>query len=222
MNIIKLMLITLGLAFALTSNAQQESANTMHEKDPDYALALRDSMATLRALVNDDNAQAMGFRSPKEAEAATPGVPIPLLMIQLDDLRRYQPGSDARALFKNHHQHLVPLSVGDEVRSSITLERKAQRISAISYGSPNLVRSLDSVRQQLTRQLSIAEEQFYAVHVAALREYFIGYDNSEGQVMMVPTRDHKKLNLHAGRALTADEVLNALQSVAMRYNDLPI
>lgn len=222
MNIIRLIPIIVGLALALGSNAQQMSSDTMLERDTYYKQALRESMGTLRSIVNDENAQAMGFRSSQEAATATPGVPIPVLMIQLDELRKYQRGGNVRALFKNHQQYLVPVTVGNEVRSSITLQRQGERINAISYGSSNLVRSLDDTRQKVAKELNVAEPQFYAVHVAALRKYFIAYDDSAGQLMLVPVMDDAELNQKAGRALAAEEALISLQAVALRYNDLPI
>lgn len=194
----------------------------MQENSKDYDKVVQESLVTLRGLVSADNAQAMGFRSDKEVEQAKAGVPLPILLIQLDELRTYERGNNIRPLLKNYQQQLIPLSVNDEVRSSITLERKNQQLNAISYGSPSLARTLSKVRQEAAKQQSIALEKFYVVQVAALRHYFVAYDDSAGKVMFVPVLDDAELGLRAGRALSAEDALVLLKTVAQHYNDLPI
>lgn len=222
MNTIKMMLFALGCTLIYSSNAQQMSSTAMQENSKDYEQVVQESLVTLRSLVSADNVQAMGFRSEKEVEQARVGVPIPLLLIQLDDLRAYQRGNNIHPIFKNYQQQLLPLSVDNEVRSSITLERKNQRLTAISYGSPTLARALSKVRDETAKQKNIPLQSFYAVHIAALRHYFIAYEDTAGKVMFVPILDDKELDLRAGRVIAAEDALVLLKTVAQHYNDLPI
>jgi hypothetical protein len=173
-------------------------------------------------MVSDDNAEAMGFRSQAEVEQARAGFPLPIVLVQLDGLRAYQRGNNVHQLFKNYQQQLVPLSVDSEVRSSITLERRNQRLSAVSYGSPKLVRALTEVRAEAAAQKSIPLGKFYVVHVAALRQYFVAYDDVTGKPVFIPVTDDPELGLVTGRPLSAEDALVKLQTVAQRYNDLPI
>ena len=223
MNTSKIVLFVLGLALAYSGNAQQANPYSMQENNKqEYEQAVRESLGTLRGMINADNAQAMGFRSDKEVGQVSAGIPIPIVMIQLDELRSYQQGNNVRPLFKYYQQQLLPLSVGNEVRSSITLERKDQGLSAVSYGSPGLARALNNVREQAAKQKAIPLARFYAVHVAALRQYFIAYDDTAGKVMFVPVLDNKELDLQAGRELRAEDALARLKTAAQGYNDLPI
>jgi hypothetical protein len=226
MNTIKLLLLLVGCTLVFSSHAQQISQPmsnyAMQEKSTDYEPVVRNALVTLRGMINAENAQAMGFRSDKEVEQAKPDTPIPLLLIQLDDLRAYQRGNNIHPLFKNYQQYLLPLSVNNEVRSSITLERKDQQLSAISYGSPTLARTLTKVRQEAARQQNVPVGKFYSVHVAALRQYFIAYDDPSGKVMFIPVVDDNSLNLRAGRAVPAEDALESLKTIAQSYNDLPI
>jgi len=222
MNILKIILFALGFALIHTTNAQQMSSYTMQEKSADYDKVMQESLVTLRGLVSVDNAQAMGFRSDKEVEQAKAGTPLPIVLIQLDELRTFERGNSIHSLFKNYQQQLVPLSVNDEVRSSITLERKNQQLTAISYGSPTLVRMLNKTRQETAKRQNIALEKFYVVHVAALRHYFVAYDDSAGKVMFVPVMDDAELGLRAERALSAEDALVLLKTLAQHYNGLPL
>ncbi|MDH5835264.1 hypothetical protein [Luteimonas kalidii] len=173
------------------------------------------SLSTLSQLVTEQNYRAMGFESAGEAADATLGAPIPVYLVQLDELRAYA-GGDPAALLRPLQQVVFPVNVDGATRSGITVENADKGWQASGFGSPALTRGLvDAIRA------SGAAEPM-AVHVAALRTYFIGFHAGDGTLMFAPIRDEPEFEFRAGAAVPATQALLALRPAALRYNGLPL
>lgn len=173
------------------------------------------SLSTLSQLVTEQNYRAMGFESAKEVANASLGTPLPVYMVQLDELRQYA-GGDPAPLLKPLSQVIYPVLVGGATRSGITVENTGKGWQATGFGSASLSRALvDGV------QASGAGNPF-VVHVAALRTYFIGFRDGGGDLMFTPIRDEPELELRAGAAIPATQALLALKPSALQYNELPL
>lgn len=210
-------LLILLLACAAIGHA---GAQTMSQQPPvaDTRLATEvagKSLSTLSQLVTEENYRAMGFESPREAADATLGAPIPVYMVQLDELRAYA-GGDPAALLRPLPQVVFPVNVGGATRSGMTVENAGKGWQATGFGSAALTRALaDAIRA------SGAAEPM-AVHVAALRTYFIGFRAGDGTLMFAPIRDEPEFEFRAGTAVPATQALLALRPAAVRYNGLPL
>lgn len=207
--------------FAQVVAAQTTSDTNLMDNRQQYESLSKESLSVFRTLVTEDNAKALGFDSARDLENAKAGVPLPMVMIQLDDLREYQRSNDPRQLFRNLHQQLVPVLVGDEVRSSITVEQKQDRWQAVSFGSQNLVKLLSRIRQENAEQYNLESDRFFVAHVAALRYYFLAYED-EGKTIFIPVLDDDALGFNAGSAMAAEDVLASLVPLAKQYNGLPM
>ena len=173
------------------------------------------SLSTLSQLVTEQNFRAMGFESAKEAAGASLGTPLPVYMVQLDELRQYA-GGDPAPLLKPLPQVHPPVGAGGATRSGITVENTGKGWQATGFGSPSLSRALAQGVQ------ASGAGNAFAVHVAALRTYFIGFRDGGGNLMFAPIRDEPELQLRAGVAIPASQALLALKPAALQYNELPL
>jgi hypothetical protein len=138
-----------------TRNDNQQGGQTTHA---DAKSAADRGLTTLAKLVNEQNYRAMGFESVAEVSTAALGEPIRVMMVKLDALRAYQPGSDPNQLLSDVPQAIYPVMVRDQVRSAITVSQvDAGRWTAVGFGNPHLAkqtaqarRAISAARQQTT------------------------------------------------------------------------
>lgn len=210
----KLPILLLVCAMIGTAGAQsmtQQSAVDVRQAGE----AAGKSLATLSQLVTEQNYRAMGFESAKEVASASLGAPLPVYMVQLDELRQYA-GGDPAPLLKPLSQVMFPVVVGGATRSGITVEDTGKGWQASGFGSASLSRALtDGIRASGAADPIV-------VHVAALRTYFIGFRDGGGNLMFAPIRDEPELEFRAGAAIPASQALLALKPAALQYNELPL
>ncbi|MCW5580942.1 MAG: hypothetical protein KIS72_06370 [Luteimonas sp.] len=173
------------------------------------------ALSTLSQLVTEQNHRAMGFESAKEVAGASLGTPLPVYMVQLDELRQYE-GADPAPMLRPLPQVIYPVLVGGAARSGITVENTGKGWQATGFGSASLSRALaDGAR-------ATGAGDPFVVHVAALRTYFIGFRDGDGALMFAPIRDEPELEFRAGVAVPATQALLALKASALQYNELPL
>ena len=80
-------------------------------------------LASFAQIVTTENFRAMGFASPGEVRSAGLGVPRPEFLVRLDDLRKFQRGTDASTLLHASGRVTFPVRVADATRSSVVVER---------------------------------------------------------------------------------------------------
>ena len=112
--------------------AQREAAET---KD----VATR-ALETLHQIGKQDNFKTLGFESSDEMAGATLEEPMVVLMVELEDLRGYQAGSDPNKLLKPINKVIYPVSAKERVRSSITLQKGKEGWKASDFGGGNFAR----------------------------------------------------------------------------------
>jgi hypothetical protein len=178
------------------------------------------SLDTFRVIVTEQNFKEMGFATAAEIKSATPGEPMPVYMVQLGDLRAYKSGDDPTRLLKNVDRAIVPISVNDQVRSSVTVEKGKEGWKSTGFGAPKLTRLLAKARQESSAATGAPIDSYFAVHVAALNRYFMGHQ-AGNRLRLTPIDDDTVAKLTAGKTLPAEEVFAALVPVARQYNDLP-
>jgi hypothetical protein len=216
--------LTCGLLLAACSGqgaAQSGDGQGRAPTHPDAQTAAARGLESLRKLVNADNARDMGFDSVDEASVAALGAPVRVQMVRLDALRRYEPGADPAALLTDANRVIYPVSVKDQVRSSVIVEGAGSQWTATSFGGPHLVRQMARFRADVTARLQTPPASLTVVHVAALNLYFLGY-RVDDQLMLTPLENHPTYRLEAGASLPAVEVFTVLAPIARAYNGLPL
>jgi hypothetical protein len=208
------MLVVIALIFiASTSNAQTRDSGI-------YSVA-NEALLTLKDLVNDQNAKQLGFESARQVVSATLGEPIEAYMVQLEDLRAYRPNTHPDRLLKRLDKAIYPVLVGNQVLSSITLEKSDNAWKATNFGMPTFARLLTQTRRAAADRAGMPEKELFSVQVPALSAQFVGY-HKNGKLMLVSLIDDRALKLSADRALPAEEVFASLVQPARAYNGLPL
>lgn len=209
--------VLLSLCFVTTAFAQAaRDASTTREA---YVAAAQ-SLQTFQAMVTDQNFRQMGFATPAEAKIATLGQPLPVAMVQLDDLRAYRPGNDPAALLRDLHKMIFPVLVSNQVRSSITVERRDSRWQGTSFGAPTLAGMTESARRASSSASGVAPTSYVLVHVAALNRHYLGH-RAGNRLILTTIVDDPVLKLPAGRDIPAADAFGALAPVAQQHNGLP-
>jgi hypothetical protein len=118
-SIILSILVTAGCEKIKSAGKKQAPPKTF----ADAQAAATESLSTFRQLVNAQNYKELGFESAEEVAKATLGEPIPVLVVSLNQLRQYEPGSDPNKLLTDFNQIHYPVMVGDQVRSAILVDQ---------------------------------------------------------------------------------------------------
>src|SRR5262249_49767765 len=93
--------IALDALMPLACFAQSPAGVDLGAAAQESAAAARQSLSTLTALAQGASAQRLGFPSAADAEKADLGTPLSDFVVQLDDLRAWQPGTDPMRLLRS-------------------------------------------------------------------------------------------------------------------------
>jgi hypothetical protein len=186
-----------------------ETIPSLQGKDPDEAA--RKSLEAFRALVTDENFKALGFVSRDEVSVAQLDVPLHVFRVQLDQLQKYEPRSDPEKLLIDSDRVIYPITVKEQIRSSLEVEKNGDSWQGTNFGSPELVKLLTTARK---------DKSDFVVWVPALNLYFIA-NRRDNRLQLTPILDYPNLGLSAGRTLTADEAFTAILSAARSHDGLP-
>jgi len=176
-----------------------------------------EGLSRFAALVTRENYQQMGFDSPEEVRSAKLGPPMRQFSVGLEDLRRFETGSDPEKLLGGADTLIFPVLTGERVRSSITLQRDSSGWRAVAFGAPAFTRAAWDARQKVD---AAAGASSFIVRVPALNLFFLG-TRRDGQLMLATLADDPRLKLEKGVPVPAATVFTALVPLARAHNDLP-
>jgi hypothetical protein len=194
-------------------NAQRDVSET---KD-----AAARALVTFQKIGKEGNFKAMGFESTDEMTKATLDEPLPVFMVELNDLRAYQSGSDPNQLLKPIDKIIYPVKAGEGVRSSIVLQKDKEGWKASDFGGANFARLVSRARDESSKTTNLSTNAYFVVQAPALNAYFLGYRLND-KLMLVSLVDDPAFNLHAGSALPAEQLFDQLRPIAQKYNGLPM
>jgi hypothetical protein len=216
-SLIALLLATL----AASTFAQQSKIQMLRAPIDKQAFQMgAQSLNAFQSVVTERNFQQMGFLNLSEVKNARLGVPLPVFMVQLDDLRAYRSGIDPRKLLRDLDKVVFPVLVNGEVRSSVTVERRNDRWQASSFGAPRLARAFESARQANASANNLSPLAYAMVHVAALNRHYLAHRSGD-QLLLTTIIDDPVLRLRSGRTLSAGQVFLALVPIARKHDGQP-
>lgn len=150
---------------------------------------------------------------------------FPIFEVNLNDLRDFAPGKEVKNLFLYTHQLLIPIRVGNTVRSSLTIrfvpdaqgevEKNGKGASwrLTRWGLPNLIGQLTDAQRKLTTQ-----KPGFLLSVPALNRNFFGYEEN-AFIRLVPlAKDH---HFTVGESYLAQDVIKWLSEEAKSVDDSP-
>jgi hypothetical protein len=188
----------------------------------DSATAASNALVSFRKLATPDNYRELGFASLDEVGSARLGAPLPVSMVQLDQLREYQAGRDPAMLLTSLHQDYYPVQVQQQTRSAILVEQLDQGWAAVSFGNAGLAQQVDALQTRMTAAAQAELSDAAIVQVPALGIFFLGHRDRQGELQLTPLADYPSLELRAGQTTPAREVFASLVPAARNYNGLPM
>lgn len=178
------------------------------------------ALDTFRKLVTRDNFKELGFESLDEASAAALGEPRRVFDVRLDQLREYREGTDADRLLNDANRIVYPVVVREQVRSSISVEKKDGKWRAVDFGNTGLAKQISATTRAMAANQR-PEDTPVLVHVLPFNLYFLGH-HLESRLLLTPLADYSTFNLKAGTTTPANDVMAALAVFARSYNGLPM
>ena len=179
-----------------------------------------EALVTFNELVTEENYTVMGFESLSEARAASLGEHLRVFMVRLDQLQKYQPGSDSNEILSGGDIVIYPVTVEEQVRSSIVVAKAKERWNATSFGGSNQVKMLTKVRKADSDSTGLPISSYFVVQVPSLNLYFIAHRADE-VLMLTPLLDDPSYGFKAGFTMPADKVFEAILPAAKRHDGLP-
>lgn len=179
-----------------------------------------EALVTFNELVTKENYTVMGFESLSEVRAASLGEHLRVFMVRLDQLQKYQPGSDSNEILSGGDIVIYPVTVEEQVRSSIVVAKAKERWNATSFGGSNQVKMLTKVRKADSDSTGLPISSYFVVQVPSLNLYFIAHRADE-VLMLTPLLDDPSYGFKAGFTMPADKVFEAILPAAKRHDGLP-
>jgi hypothetical protein len=211
-------LITLlVIAFVMFSQANAQEKPLPIEKIQKVASK---ALVTLNELVTKENCMAMGFKSLSEVRAAKLGEYMQVFMVQLDQLQKYQPGSDPNKILSGGNRVIYPVTVNEQVLSSIVVEKVKEHWNATSFGGSNQVKMLTKVRKADSNSTRLPISSYFVLQIPALNLNFIAHQADE-VLMLTPLLDDPSYGFKAGVTMLADKVFGAILPAAKGHDGLP-
>jgi hypothetical protein len=173
--------------------------------------AAQAGLVTLRSLVQQDNFQGLGFSSVEQAARAQLSDPMRVFSVRLDSLTGYKGEANAFGLLQDAHKLIYPVSVDQQVVSSLSVMERGDGWRATDFGNSALTRALVAHKQS---------PGDFVVWVPALKIYFSARGTGEA-LTLTPIMDDPRFDFQAGQGIPASRVFAVLQRSAEGYNGLP-
>jgi hypothetical protein len=200
-------------ALLLATGCSQQRGSNAPPPTGDAQQAASNALVTLQKMVTEQNYKTLGFTSPDEVKSAMLAQPLAQYNIGLDRLKGYQAGQDANTLLTASSETIYPVTVGGQVRSSVTVVKKGTGYTTASFGNTTIVKGLSRYRANTP--------EGFAVRIPVFGMYFLG-NRVENRLMLTPVYEDSRLPFRAGAAVPAEDVLKAIIPLAQAYNGLPM
>ena len=173
--------------------------------------AAQTGLKVMQSLVRTENFQGLGFSSADQVKNAQLGDPLKLYSVPLDALTAYKGDANAAGLLHDAHKLIYPVTVDQQVVSSLSTTQRDDGWRASEFGNSALTRALVAHR---------ASKDDFVVWVPALKIYFTARGEGEG-LMLTTIMDDPRFDFKAGEAIPASRAFAVLQKSASGYNGLP-
>jgi hypothetical protein len=173
--------------------------------------AAQTGLKAMQSLVMTENFQGLGFSSVDQVKNAQLSDPLKLYSVPLDALSAYKGDANAAGLLHDAHKLIYPVTVDQQVVSSLSTTQRDDGWRATEFGNSALTRALVAHR---------ASKDDFVVWVPALKIYFTA--RGEGEKLVLTTiMDDPRFAFKAGQNIPASQVFTILQKSASSYNGLP-
>ncbi len=178
------------------------------------------SLAVLREIVKAETYKRMGFQSVEEASRATLDKPMRVLMVRLDRLREYRPGTKIGEMLEDTHEVRYPVSIDGQVRTSVVMRETDGKWQVARFGRPALTQRLTEIARKRGSMDRAESEKLFEVEIPALSLYFVGRGD-ESHLRLTSTADDSRFDLRQGEELDAQQLFAKIAPYARELKTGP-
>ena len=205
--------ILLGLGMAMSSDVFDK---TQEEKKKQKEAALK-AVGQLKKLSSSTH-DALGHK-PGAEKQASPGEPLDMYMIKLDDLANFNKGDDPKHILLDIKKFIVPVYSGNNLMSSMTMKkggRNQWQLAGIGGGE---IRILEPARFKHASAYRRDQTSYVVILVPAMYLTFLGYDRNN-RLYFVPVHPHPEFSFTLHREILAETVLLKLKTSVNKYRKI--
>src|ERR1700733_8299053 len=125
---------------------QSKKLTVRAEGDVQADETARKGLAGIRSLINERNFKEFGLQSFEEVSDLRLGDPVPIYYVRADQLKEYQPGTDAGKLMISANRRLYPVLVNGEGKLLITIEKADTGWRMVSFGQADVAPALTKIK----------------------------------------------------------------------------
>ncbi len=196
-NLIALIAIALVLTPYIYLQEEQSSFDELDR-------VATNALDIFKELVTSENYESMGFESLDEVKKIDVAVPFQVFIVRFVDLLEYESGSDPDEIISGGDLFIYPVTVENEVRSSIVVEKVKNEWEAARFGGASLVQLLSQ----------FAEESDFVIYMPTLCLYFVSFYDADDKLALVPVLDDSHFEFSAGEAIFATEAFDKIFPIA--------
>jgi hypothetical protein len=215
------MYIGFAAAFVLAALQPEETPTTKEKLREHVREMVKDSRAPaekalkqLRALARKENFKSLGFDSLDEVATAELGQALPILIVRLDELRKYKPKDEAYKLLHPLPKVVYGVTVKGDPRCGLEVQKRDGKWESSAIGIAGPARQyIQALKKQGEKDKATG---FFLIKILALNETYLGYQTDHG-VMLVHVRrqaDEKE----KVKSRPAAEVLEELVKLAQEHD----
>jgi hypothetical protein len=168
-----------------TATTKEQLAEHVRAMVKESRPSAESAVKKLRKLTTKENFKSMGFDSLDEVKSAELGKPLPVLIVRLDELRKYTPKGDPYKLLHPLPKVIYGVTVKGEARCGVEVQKRDGKweVSALGIAGPAR-QYVEALKKQGEKDKA---RSFFLIKVQALNETYLGYQTPEG-VRMIHVR----------------------------------
>jgi hypothetical protein len=183
----------------------------------DSLAAAKEGVKQFEELMTDSNFSNYGFESLEEVKKIELGHPLPVLMVRLDELRKYKAGDDPCKLLYPLGKVVYPVLVDDKVRSGLALEEENGIWTPSTFGISNSIRRYSQAREKHAGRPS--DGDYFLLKVMSLNHVYMGH-RKDKDLRLVRVRDQAAAEQKL-EGLPAATLFVELAKLAKEHDGLP-
>jgi hypothetical protein len=155
-----------------------------------------------------------------ELRTATLEEALPVSIVSLDALRKYEPGTDVNRLLQPLPKYVFPVATNGTIGSTIVVEKVGDSWKTAQVGGFRVAQGYSRVRSDNSKASRQDPKAYFAVEIPALNLQFVGR-RVESKVRLAPLFTDESLDFVAGQEKPGEEIFTKLSAIAVNYNGLP-
>jgi len=183
----------------------------------DQQATARMGLDAINRLVTAETLQYTDYKDLSEVAKSRLGDPMKVYTLGLDDIDKYADGKTAAQLFREDDSFVYPVYVGDEIRSSVAIQKVGGKWEIMELGG-RIAFSAEPGKKRMLEVQKDFKGPYFVVYVPAMYLIMLGYEN-DGKLYLAPTHDHPDLKIKPLEAVVADVALRDLKANTRKYRN---